>query len=305
MKKFPLYLVVLFGLFSLFNANAKGSESAADDSTDNQVQVELRHLKFNEAGESVTIGKNLAVFNVPQGFKYLDGEQAEYVMHDLFNNPPDPDDLGLIVPASCNDSIPDTWVITINYSDEGHVKDDDAKDIKYDELLKDMQKAVEDSKDERRKQGYAVMTLLGWASPPYYDEKEKKLHWAKRYSVEGDSEETLNYNIRVLGREGVLELNAVGAIADLEDIKANLGPVLENVNFTSGNRYADYDSGTDKTAAYGIAGLIAGGVLLKTGVLAKIGLILVKFAKLIFVGAATVVGGIVKFFKGKKGNDNA
>ncbi len=297
---FPLLLTLFMVTPAL--AETKAAEADATDTVE-EVSFAFKRLLFNNAGETVTIGSNLATFVVPEGFKYLDGRQAEYVMHDLFNNPPDPNNLGMIVPAACNDTIPDTWVITINYTNEGHVKDDDAKDINYDDLLKDMQKSVEESKEERRKQGYAVMTLLGWASPPYYDEKEKKLHWAKRFSVEGNEEETLNYNIRVLGREGVLELNAIGATTDLDDIKSHLNPVLAAVNFTDGNRYADFKEGTDKTAAYGIAGLITGGVLLKTGLLAKIGLIFLKFAKLIFVGAAALIGGIVKFFKGKSGND--
>ena len=45
------------------------------------------------------------------------------------------------------------------------------------------------------------------------------------------------------------------------------------------------------------------GVLtLKTGLFAKIGIVLLKFAKLIFIGGAAVVAAIVKIFKGKKDN---
>ena len=64
--------------------------------------------------------------------------------------------------------------------------------------------------------------------------------------------------------------------------------------------YEDFDESSDKTAAYGIGGLIAGGVLLKTGLLAKIGIVLLKFSKLILIGAAAVGGAVWKFFSGKK-----
>jgi uncharacterized membrane-anchored protein len=50
-------------------------------------------------------------------------------------------------------------------------------------------------------------------------------------------------------------------------------------NFTTGNTYGEFNSSVDKVAAYGIAGLIAGGILAKTGLFAKIGILLLKFIK--------------------------
>jgi uncharacterized membrane-anchored protein len=37
------------------------------------------------------------------------------------------------------------------------------------------------------------------------------MYWAKEINFGGDSENTLNYNIRVLGRKGVLLLNFIAA----------------------------------------------------------------------------------------------
>jgi uncharacterized membrane-anchored protein len=116
---------------------------------------------------------------------------------------------------------------------------------------------------------------------------------------EGDSAETLNYNIRVLGRKGVLVLNAIGSMDDLDVIKSNINPILANVNFTEGNRYEDFDESIDDIAAYGIGGLIAGGVLAKTGFFAKIGLILAKFSKVIIIGVIAAGGFIYRLFTGK------
>ena len=117
---------------------------------------------------------------------------------------------------------------------------------------------------------------------------------------EGDSVQTLNYNIRVLGRSGVLVLNAIGSPSDLNEISQSLDPVLKGVNFTSGNTYADYKEGIDKKASYGIAGLIAGGILAKTGILAKMGIFIVKFAKLIFAGLAAAVAAFWRWLSKKK-----
>ena len=57
---------------------------------------------------------------------------------------------------------------------------------------------------ERKKLGYSTLNLVGWASKPYYDGKNKVLHWAKELKVEGDEGNTLNYDVRVLGRKFLL-----------------------------------------------------------------------------------------------------
>ncbi len=299
-----LTLTLLF-LPLFFMATAKEKTEAQDTVSEFTADsaLSLRMLRYDTTG-TITIGNNLATLEIPKGFKYLDAEQSSYVLHDLWGNPPS-ETMGMIFPSDANEFIPATWAIEISYDNDGHVKDDDAKDIKYDELLKDMQEQITDNNPERKKQGYPTFELTGWASPPYYDSENKKLHWAKKLLFEGDSTETLNYNIRILGREGVLVLNAIGAIEQLNEIKSNINPVLASVNFKEGNRYADFNESTDKVAAYGLVGLIAGGVLAKTGLFAKIGLIFAKFAKVIILGVVALGGAVVKFFKGKGGNDNA
>lgn len=254
-----------------------------------------------ETGKILLDG-GIAEVQVPSGFKYLNGKQSEYVLSQLWGNPPR-NTLGMLFPEYANNYLPNTWAIEISFDEEGYVKDDDAKDIKYNELLTTMQEEVKETNKERVKQGYASVELLGWASPPFYDEKAKKLHWAKELMFEGSEAATLNYNIRVLGRKGVLVLNAIGEMSDLTAIKTEINPILDAVEFTSGNRYEDFNESTDKLAAYGIGGLIAGGVLAKTGLFAKIGLIAAKFAKVIFLGVAALGGGIWKWFSSRRKED--
>ena len=151
----------------------------------------------------------------------------------------------------------------------------------------------------RVEKGYPTMDFVGWASTPFYDEANKKLHWAKELKFEGSPINTLNYNIRILGRKGFLELNAIGEMTMLDEIKNNIDPILGSVNFNDGNRYSDFNPDIDKVAAYGIGGLIAGKLLAKAGLLAKIGIILAKFWKIIALAFIGLFAGMKKFF-GKK-----
>jgi uncharacterized membrane-anchored protein len=281
-------------LFFAQNTNAATADTATAYTSDS---ITFQTLNYDTAG-TVAIGLGLANFQIPKGFKFLNAKQSAYVLHDLWGNPP-AETLGMIFPEDASDILPNTWAIEITYDEDGHVKDDDAKDIKYDELLEQMQKELEEVNPERKKQGYPTVELTGWASPPFYDADAKKLHWAKKLRFEGDSLETLNYNIRILGRKGVLVLNAIGGMDKLFEIKSHIKPVLASVNFVDGNQYSDFNSSTDKVAAYGLVGLIAGGVLAKTGLFAKLGLVLLKFAKVIVLAVGGAFAAIVKWFKGR------
>jgi uncharacterized membrane-anchored protein len=289
MKIFPFLFLFLFSAVGF-----------AQDSSSTQT---LRILSYQKSG-TARLGTGLAEIKIPAGYKFLDAEQSNYVLTTLWGNPPS-ETFGMLFPDYASDTIPTTWAIEMSYSDEGHIDDGDAEDIDYDELLTGLQEGAAEETEQRKKEGYATYKLLGWASKPYYDSKNKKLHWAKRLKFDTDSSETLNYNIRILGKEGVLVLNAIGSPSDLDEINKDLPGILPSVNFVSGNTYADYKEGVDKKASYGIAGLIAGGILMKTGLLAKLGIFFAKFAKLIIVGLIAAFGGLWKWFKGRNSSPEA
>src|SRR5471032_166300 len=192
------------------------------------------------------------------------------------------------------------WIVTIEYSEDGFVKDDDAGKINYDDLLAQMQKGVAASNEERKKQGYRTVDLLGWAAPPHYAAAAHKLYWAKKLKFEGEDSETLNYSIRMLGRKGVLELNAVASVDQLAEIDAQTPQILGMVDFKEGSRYADFDPKVDKVAKYGIATLVAGGALAaaaKLGLLKGLWIGILALKKFIIIGAIAVAAFFKKMFK--------
>lgn len=290
--------------------------SAQTDTSKVKIDPELAMSRYRAYADSVAstfkyqtgtvqIGKGVATLKVPAGYKYLDAASANIVLVDLWGNPPsereEDKSLGMLFPE--NSGPTDTnavHAIDITYSEEGYIDDADAKDLNYDDLLKQMK---EDSKAEnklRAEEGYPAMELVGWASAPYYDAANKKLHWAKEIHFDGQAVNTLNYNIRILGRKGYLMLNAIGDMAVLPAVKKDIEPILASMDFNEGFRYRDFDAGVDKIAAVGIGGLIAGKVLAKVGILAKLGLLLAKFWKLILVAVAGAFGAIRRFFTGKQ-----
>lgn len=290
-KYTTLFAAILLGFSSL----AQESDTLfVDESMNNFVDSVNQSFHFQTG--KVALPGGLAEINVPAGFKYLNADQSAYVLTQLWGNPPS-ETMGLLFPEQSGPF--DTnfvYAVEISYTEDGFVDDEDAADIDYDDLLGDMKDDVLEENKTREEMGYPTYELVGWATPPYYDQPNKKLHWAKELKFEESDINTLNYNIRILGRKGYLVLNAIGDINALKAVNNDVSKILSSVEFTEGNRYEDFNPEIDKVAAYGIGGLIAGKVLAKVGFFALI----LKFWKIIALGAVGLFAGVKKFFFGEK-----
>ncbi|MCA9635806.1 MAG: DUF2167 domain-containing protein [Myxococcales bacterium] len=249
----------------------------------------------------VTIRDGLAVLHLGDEFRYLGPADAERVLTEGWGNPPGSETLGMIVPADLSPIEPlRGWGVIITYSEEGHVSDDDADEIDYDELLSQLKEGTEAGNTSRTAQGYPAMHLVGWAEQPRYAREIHSLYWAQELEVDGAPEHSLNYAIRVLGRKGVLELNAVSGIGQLAAIRPEMEKVYALVEFNEGNRYIDFDPDIDDVATYGIAGLIAGKVATKVGLWAGLMKLLIAGKKLLIFLALGLVAGAKALFGRKK-----
>ena len=280
-------------------ASAQKLEKTPDKLTPEQIEAQLRY----QTGR-VTVRGGLATLDLPTAFRYLDGQQTELVLR-AWGNPPGSETLGMLVPAGGGLFTREGWGIIISYDEDGYVKDDDAAQINYADLLKTMQKATRQSNDARAKAGYATVELVGWAEPPRYDSAAHKLYWAKDLKFSDDSTHTLNYNIRVLGRRGVLVLNAVASMDQIDPVKHDMAQVIGAVEFNDGHRYADFVPGNDKVAEYGIAALVAGGIAAKAGLFKVLLGALVALKKLIIVVLAGAAAFLRKLFRRKPADATA
>ncbi len=268
----------------------------ADDASPD-VQKFLDSLRYRTGTVDVKGGHS--TLKLTQDFRYLEAGDAQRVLK-AWGNPPDRNVLGMILPANLSPIDRNGWAVVITYSDDGHVSDEDATKTDYSKLLKDMQEQTRDSNDERKKQGYETVDLVGWATPPHYDAATNKLYWAKELAFGGEAEHTLNYDIRVLGRGGYLSLNAVGNMSQLPVIESKMQNVLAMTDFDAGQRYGDFNASTDKIAAYGIGALVAGTIAAKAGLFAKLFVVILAAKKFILAGLVAVAAAFKKFFGRKK-----
>lgn len=295
----------------LYAAPGNGTDSLVEEAiAQRRVIDSIKNSEHYETG-TIKLSNGKAEINVPPGFKFLNKEQSINVLTKLWGNPPEVADktLGMIFPENSDPFTDSSFVFVVSYDEMGYVKDDDAAKINYNDLLKQIQDGEKEDNENRKKEGYSTMHLIGWAQAPFYDKQNKVLHWAKDIQV-GDAEQprderTLNYEIRILGRKGVLSIDAICTMHELPQVNANIDKVLHMASFTEGNSYFDFDPKIDKVAAWTIGTLVAGKILAKVGLLAIFGKYLLAFWKFILIGLGAIGSFFRKIFRRKKEEANA
>ena len=247
----------------------------------------------------VTIPAAHGTLELGHRYYFLSPEEAKRVLTEGWGNAPDVAEgvLGMVFPAG-KTFRDQGWGAVIEFEDTGHISDEEAASQDYDSVLNEMKSATEEN-DETKSQGYPVQHLIGWAQQPTYDSYTKTLIWARNIQFEGQEENTLNYDVRMLGRTGVLSLNMVDSMSNLDAVSEEAKGLGATVKFDPGYAYADFDPSSDKEAGYGLAGLVAAGAGL--AVAKKIGLLglLLVFLKKAIVLVVAGFAGIGAWLKRK------
>ena len=211
-----------------------------------------------QKGPSVGDLGSHAQVKVPEGYLFVGAKDTRTIM-EANHNPITGREMGFVAPAG------EDWFAVFEFDDVGYVKDDEKDSLDESALLDSIKAGTEQGNKERLKRGWPTMTILGWETPPRYNEITHNLEWAIRAQSQGLP--VVNHNTRVLGRGGVMEVTLVTDPALLAETLPKFKTMLDGFEFKQGQRYAEFRAG-DRTAAYGLTGLIVGGgtaALVKTG----------------------------------------
>ena len=240
----------------------------------------------------------VATLRVPAGFVFTDAAGAKK-WGELTTNPVSGKEIGLVGPAD------GSYLVLFEYEEVGYVKDDEKDDLDPEALLKDIKDGTAEFNAERQKAGVPPLNILGWEQKPAYNEKVHALEWCVR--AESGGMPSLNFNTRLLGRSGVVSVTLMfGGTHTLAEVLPSFRTMLTGFAFKAGETYAEYKKG-DKLAEYGLGALIAGGgvaLAAKSGLLSKLGLVIAKGGKAIWLAIVAGVGAVGKFFQrlfGRKG----
>lgn len=230
---------------------------------------------------------NYAQIDLPDGYVFFDGKTTRAMMK-KGGEPVSGREVGLIMPTN------EDFSVFFEFADIGYVKDDDKDKLNADKLLADIKRGNDAANKERVSNGNPPLEIVGWEQPPKYDETTHNLEWAIRATSEGHA--ILNYNTRLLGRKGVMEVVLVVEPDKLDSTLPVFRGLLANYSFQTGQTYAEYRKG-DKVAKIGLAALVVGGAAVgaaKLGLFAWLAVLLKKGFKLVVVAVVAVIAAFKK-----------
>jgi uncharacterized membrane-anchored protein len=246
---------------------------------------------------TVSLG-SVAKVELPEGYVFLDGETYRALLK-ADGEPVNGHELGLMRATNAH------WSVVFEFADTGYVKDDEKDKLNADKMLAAIKRGNDAANKERVRAGNPPIQVVGWDIPPRYDATTHNLEWAIRGAVEGQP--ILNYNTRLLGRKGVMEVVLVVDPEQLAETLPRFRELLTGYSFQTGQTYAEYRPG-DKIAKYGLGALVVGGAAVgaaKLGAFAWLAVFFKKGFKLIIIAFVAAVAFLRKIV-GKvfgRGND--
>jgi uncharacterized membrane-anchored protein len=251
-----LSVVCISALISLAQSPTRRSSPSPSPDV-NGWEDSLENVKWQKGPSIGDLGTTAQV-HVPGGYVYAGGADTRLIM-EASHNPISGNEVGYVAPAG------EFWYALFEFQDVGYVRDDEKNKLDADAMLESIKVGTAESNKERVKRGWDPMTIVGWEQPPRYNETTHNLEWAVRAESAGHL--VINYNTRLLGRGGVMEVTLVTNPETLATDLPKFKSMLAGFEFNTGQKYAEFRQG-DKMAQYGLTGLIVGGstaVLVKSG----------------------------------------
>lgn len=286
-----------------FFALASYQDTPATDAAQGAAQEPTRAEMLQMLGEAANakpgpltgaIG-SLAEVAVPEGLSYADAEGARNLLAATGNLPDDSVLAGVLSLREDSD-----WFVLFSFDESGFVKDEDKDELDADDLLDTLRENNEHGNEIRKQRGLDTLELVGWEKEPFYDPRTNNLTWGTRIRSSAGGE-SVNRQVRLLGRRGVMSAELVIAPQDLHAGLPSFDALLAGYAFKEGHKYAEFRSG-DKIAEYGLGALVVGGAgfaAMKLGFFSK-------FWKLILVGVVAIGAAIKNFWSklfGRKERD--
>ena len=144
----------------------------------------------------------IAQIKVPKGCRFTAAAGAAKWI-EATHNVPDPSVLGILEPIDGESQ----WTVVFSYEDSGHVPDDEKANLDADAILKSLREGADEANNYRRNKGWEAVELIGWKTPPAYDEETHNLVWALRNRIAGAAVKRSTTIRSILGRTGVMSAN--------------------------------------------------------------------------------------------------
>ena len=232
--------------------------------------------------EGPTVGQlsDVAQVDVPEICRFTDAEGAKQFLEatrEVWSGR----ELGVLI-CRIAPNVDDAWFVLFTYNAIGLVRDDERTSLDPRKLLAGLRHTNDSINDLRRRQGGEGADIIGWAQRPVYDSLAHSLTWSTRLRDQGSGGgEAISHAVRVLGRDGAMNIDFAIDAANDEAVTALSERILRGFSFLPGHRYADWRAG-DAVSGPGLTTLIVGSsgrnrvarVVLMMGVAAVVGFLI-------------------------------
>ncbi len=234
--------LALFGITCLFSHACLGQEQMPVQSL-LQSTPQAKPVEWIQGPRKVNVS-DIAEVNVPEGYQFVGRDGAVSILERM-GNPVPKNLVGLLASPSMKGGI------VLKFSKIGFVKDSDKDQLSATNMMAAIQSVIDRQNIEAAKQGVPLISSAEWQLKPSYDAAENRLEWAIK--AQAGKEIAVNYSVRMLGRQGVLEMVAVQPNDGNFDL-APLRRLASGISFLKGQKYGDFEHG-DKVAKATLATL--------------------------------------------------
>ncbi len=204
-------------------------------------------LDFLKGPATARVGA-VADLALPSGYVFLDAKNTRAFLKSR-GEPVGGHEVGFLTTVLQN------WSVLFIYDPSGYVMDDERNKLNPDQLLAAIKQGAAGGNRERERHGTPTVEVVGWELRPRYDPVAHSLDWAVRGVSQGRP--VVNYNARLLGRNGVMQAILIVAPDKLRETLPQFRDSLAGFSFLPGQKYAEYRPG-DRVAAAGLSALVVG-----------------------------------------------
>lgn len=188
--------------------------------------------------------------------------------------------------------------VEYQYVPSGYVRADDWTRVDAANFIQQIRTNTQTSNPARVAAGMATLQVNGWIQAPAYNQDTRTVTWVFDGS---DSAGTrfVNAVALKLGRTGFERIVYIDSATNVQQALPNLLVAADAHRFNNGFTYSDFNPSTDKVAAYGVAGLVAGILGVKLLNVAAGGALALAAKKFAFLLLLPLLWLRKKLFRGK------
>ena len=178
----------------------------------------------------------LADLQLPAGYDWISASDVPAFMAAVQGRA-DGDELGILAHVD-----PPQYYAILKYDDSGHyLYPEMTKQDMYD-LLESIRRGTEAGNETRRAQRWSVFETGDWGHAPVYDPQTHCRSWTintTETDPQGGVLHVVNIQLQILGRDGMMSVQAACKPEDADSALADLKTVLSGFVFHAGQRFED------------------------------------------------------------------